>query len=71
VVGAYFPEGIHHIHVAVQTEDLFLCPTNGEFALLLDALGVGEVQGSEACLGEVHQEDIPPFAEVGLTHLDA
>jgi len=71
MVGANFPEGIHHKCVAVQTEDLFLCPADGEFAPLLDALGIGEVQGSEARLGEVCEEDIPPFAKVSFPHFDA
>jgi hypothetical protein len=71
VVGANLPEGIHHILVAVQKEDLFLRLADGEPASLLDALGIGEIQGTQAHLGEVHEEDIPPFAKVGLPHFDA
>ena len=41
-----FPEGIHHVRVAVQTEDLFLRPADGEFASVLNVLGVGKVQSS-------------------------
>jgi hypothetical protein len=40
VVGADFPKGIHHLRVAVQTEDLFLSSANREFVSLLNVLGV-------------------------------
>ncbi len=69
MIGIDLPEGVYHICVAVQTEDLFLSPADGELAAVLDVLGIHEVQGSEACLGKVCQEDIPPFAKVGLPHL--
>jgi len=71
VIGIDLPEGVYHVRVAVQTEDLFLSPADGELAAVLDVLGIHEVQGSEACLGQVCQEDIPPFAKVGLPHLVA
>jgi hypothetical protein len=71
VVGVNLPKGIHHICDTVQTEDLFLCPADGEFAPLLDALGVGKVLGSQASLGEISKEDIPPHAKVSLPHFDA
>ncbi len=48
MVGVDLPEGIHHICVAVQTEDLFLCSAYGELALVLDVLGVGEVESAKA-----------------------
>ncbi len=54
VVGANLPEGIHQVRIAVQGEDLFLCPANGEFAQGLIASGIGKVQGSEAGLGQTH-----------------
>jgi len=57
VVGVDFPKGIHHIRIAVQTEDLFLCPADGELAPVLNVFGV--------------QEDIPPFAKIGIPHLVA
>ena len=66
-----FHQGMHDICVAVQTEYLFLCSADGDCASSLDALGVGEVQGSKACPGEVRVEDIPPFAKVGFPHFDA
>jgi len=66
VIGIDLPEGIYHIRVAVQTEDLFLGPADGELAPVLNVLGIGEVQGSEACFGQICQEDIPPFAKVGF-----
>jgi len=50
VIGIDLPEGIYHVRIAVQTEDLFLGPADGEFAPVLNVLGVGEVQGSEARL---------------------
>ncbi len=71
MVSIDFPEGIYHIRVAVQTEDLFLSPPDGELAAVLDVLGICEVQGSDAGLGQVCQEDIPPFAKIGLPHLVA
>ncbi len=71
MAGVNRPEGIHHICVAVQTEDLFLSPSNGEFAPALDVLGVRKVEGTKAGLGEVLEEDIPPLAKVGLPHLVA
>ncbi len=66
MIGIDLPEGVYHIRVTVQTEDLFLSPINGELAAILDVLGVCEIQGSEANLGQVCQEDIPPFAKIGL-----
>ncbi len=51
MIGVDFPEGIHHVCVTVQMEDLFLCPADGELASVLNVLGVGKVQGSEAGLG--------------------
>ncbi len=60
VIGIDLPEGIYHVRVAVQTEDLFLGPADGELAPVLNVLGVGEVQGSEAGFGQICQEDIPP-----------
>ncbi len=71
MVGADLPEGIHHIHIAVQAEDHFLCSADGEFASSLDAPGIGEVQGAEAHLGEVSEEDIPSFAKISVPHFDA
>ena len=62
MIGIDLPEGIYHVRVAVQTEDLFLGPADGELAPVLNVLGVGEVQGSEAGFGQICQEDIPPFA---------
>jgi len=53
VIGVDFPEGVHHIRVDVQTEDLFLCPADGELAVVLNVFGVGEVLGPEAGLGQV------------------
>jgi hypothetical protein len=67
-VGADLPKGIHHIHSDVQTEDLFLCSADREFALSLDAPGVGKVQGTVAHLDEVCEEDIPPFAKISVPH---
>jgi len=71
VIGIDLPKGIYHICVAVQMEDLFLSPADGELAAVLDVLGICKVQGSKAGLGQVCQEDIPPFAKVGLPHLVA
>ncbi len=51
MIGVDLPEGIHHIRIAVQTEDIFLCPANGELALVLDVLGVGKVESSETGFG--------------------
>jgi hypothetical protein len=71
VIGIDLPGGIYHIRVAVQAEDIFLGPADGELAAILDVLGICEVQGPEAGLGQVCQEDIPPFAKIGLPHLVA
>ncbi len=71
MIGIDLPEGIYHIRVAVQTEVLFLSPADGELAAILDVLGICKVQGSEAGLGQVCQEDIPPFAKIGLPHFVA
>jgi len=71
VIGIDLPEGIYHVHVAIQMEDLFLSPANGKLAAVLDVFGICEVQGSEAGLGQVCQEDIPPLAKLGLPHLVA
>ncbi len=71
MIGIYLPEGIYHVHVAVQMEDLFLGPADGELAVVLDIHGISEVQGSKAGLGQVCQEDIPPFAKISLPHLVA
>jgi hypothetical protein len=71
VVGTNFPEGVHHVCVAVQTKDLFLCSSDREFASSVDVCVVRQVESSEARLGEVCQEDIPPFAKVGFPHLVA
>ncbi len=68
MIGIDLPEGIYHACVAVQTEDLFLSPADGELAAVLNVLGVCEVQGSEAGLGQVNQEDNPPFAKINLPH---
>ncbi len=54
MIGVNLPEGIHHIRFAVLTKDLFLSPSDGEFALALDVLGVCEIKGTKACLCEVH-----------------
>ncbi len=53
MIGVDFPEGIHHVRVAVQTEDLFLRPADGELAAVLNVFGISEIQGSEAGLGQV------------------
>ena len=37
----------------------------------MDVCIVCQVESSEARLGEVRQEDIPPLAKVGLPHLVA
>ncbi len=66
VIGIDLPEGINHVRVAVQVEDLFLSPTDGELAAVLNVLGVCEVQGSQAGFGQVYQEDIPPFAKISF-----
>ncbi len=62
---------IYHVRVVVQKEDLFLSPADGELAAIWDVLGICEVQGSEVGLGQVCQEDIPPFAKISLPHLVA
>jgi hypothetical protein len=54
VVGVNLPKGVHHILIAVQTEDLFLGPVDWEFSCALDVRGIREVEGAEAGLGEVH-----------------
>jgi hypothetical protein len=51
MVGVDLPKGIHHICIAVQTEDLFLCPANGELAMVLNVFGICEVESAEAGLG--------------------
>jgi len=66
VIGIDLPEGIYHIRVAVQAEDLFLSPADGELAAVLNVHGVCKIQGSEAGFGQVCQEDIPPFAKIGF-----
>ncbi len=71
MVGVDLPEGIHHISIAVQMKYLFLCPADGELAPALDVLGVSEVEGAKAGLGEIHEEDIPPLAKVSLPHFVA
>jgi hypothetical protein len=71
VVGVNLPEGVHYIRVAVQTEDLYLSSSDGELAPALDVLGVREVEGAEARLGEVREEDVPSLAKVGLPNLVA
>ncbi len=71
MVGADFPEGIHHIRIAVQTEDLFLCSADGEFGLVLNASGIGKVQCTEAGLCQIHADDIPFFCQSRFPHLDA
>ncbi len=45
MVGVDFPEGIHLICIAVQADDLFLCPADGELASVLNVLGIGKVEG--------------------------
>ncbi len=52
-------------------ERSFLGLSDGEFASALNVLVVRQVEGTEASLGEVSQEDIPPFAKVGLPHFVA
>ncbi len=71
MAGTDFPKGVHHVCVAVQMKDLFLGSSDGEFASALNVLVVRQVEGTEASLGEVHQEDIPPFAKVGFPHFVA
>jgi hypothetical protein len=71
VVGTDFPKGVHHVCVAVQTKDLFLGSSDREFASVLNVLVVRQIKSSEAGLGEVRKEDIPPLAKVGLPHLVA
>ena len=71
MVGTDFPEGVHHVCVAVQTKDLFLGPSNGEFASAVNVLVVRQIESAEASLGEVSQEDIPSLAKVGLPHFVA
>jgi hypothetical protein len=71
MVGTDFPKGVHHVCVAVQTKDLFLGTSDGEFAPALNVLVVRQIKSTEAGLGEVSQEDIPPLAKLGLPHLVA
>ncbi len=71
MIGIDLPKGTYHVCVAVQAEDLFLSPADRELAAVLNVLGVCEVQGSEACLGQVCQEDIPPFAKISFPHFVA
>ncbi len=71
MIGIDLPEGIYHVRVAVPAEDLFLSPANGELAVVLNVLGICEIQGSESCLGQICQEDIPPFAKMSLPHFVA
>ena len=66
MVGTDFPEGVHHVCVAVQTKDLFLGPSDGEFASAVNVLVVRQIESAEASLGEVSQEDVPSLAKVGL-----
>ncbi len=58
MVGIDLPEGIYHVRVAVQAEDVFLGPADRELAVILDVLGIWEVQGSEAGLGQMCQDPI-------------
>ncbi len=69
MIGIDLPEGIYHVRVVVQAEDLFLSPADGELAVVLNVLGVCKVQGSEAGFGQVCQEDIPPFAKISFPSL--
>ncbi len=71
MIGIDLPKGIYHVRAALKTEDLFLSPADGELPLVLNVLGVGKVQGSKSCLGQICQEDIPPFAKIGVPHLVA
>ncbi len=71
MIGIDLPKGIYHVRVAVQTEDLFLSPADGELGAVLNVLGICKVQGSEARLGQVCQEDIPSFAKVSFPHFVA
>ena len=71
MVGTNFPKGVHHVCVAVQTKDLFLGSSDGEFASAVNVLVVRQVESAEASLGEVRQEDVPSLAKVGLPHLVA
>jgi hypothetical protein len=68
VVGTDLPKGVHHVCVAVQTKDLFLGSSDREFASALNVFVVRQVERTEESLGKVTQEDIPPFAKVGLLH---
>ena len=71
MVGTNFPEGVHHVCVAVQTKDLFLGSSDGEFAPAVNIGVVCQVESAEASLGEVSQEDVPSLAKVGLPHFVA
>ena len=71
MVGTYFPKGVHHVCVAVQTKDLFLGSSDGEFASAVNVCVVRQVESAEASLGEVSQEDVPSFAKVSLPHFVA
>jgi len=50
VVGVNLPEGVHHVRVTVQAEDLFLSSSEGGIAPALDVSGIREVEGAEAHL---------------------
>ena len=71
MVGTNFPEGVHHVCVAVQTKDLFLGSSDGEFASAVNVGVVRQVESAEARLGEICQEDIPPFAKISFPHFVA
>jgi hypothetical protein len=71
MVGTDFPKGVHHVCVAVQTKDLLLGSSDGEFAPAMNVFVVRHIKGTEAGLDEVSQVDIPPLAKVGLPHLVA
>ena len=71
MVSTDFPEGVHHVCVAVQTKDLFLGSSDGEFASALNVGVVCQVESSEARFGEIRQEDIPSFAKVSFPHFVA
>ena len=71
MVGTNFPKGVHHVCVAVQTKDLFLGSSDGEFASAVNVLVVRQVESAEARFGEISQEDVLSFAKVGFPHLVA
>ncbi len=66
MIGANFPEGIHHVSGTVKTEDILLGPVDCEFASCLNVGVLGEIECPEAGLRQVLEEDIPPFAKVGV-----